>query len=449
MGTPANTALAYSNSQDNLQVLKQLYSDDAWVMKDLVFNKNRFLSMVDKDETEMGLGGLNFPIPVLYDVGGGGSANLGTAQTYQTAPATASFLLTTVNVYRVGSIQNQFLRASAQNIGAFMPAAKMNVKSLYMGAANDIAYQMFSDGSGTRGSYGANGGSGSISNGVITLDNLGQVYQFSVNMALNSYSISGPTATQSSGGAIGYVVGVDTGAGTVTVSPTLQGAAGTPTGWSTTYPFLGRAGDTSFATNGLNSANMLCIAGLGAWIPSTVPASNDSFFTVNRSVSPTKLAGLRFAGSSESIQDCLIDATNQLAAQSSEAGDPDVIFINPVSYQTLVKNLTGQGQYQMIRAKVNEEVEISFKALVLPTANGEISIIQDRNCPAQTAYILTMKTWKLRSLGKIPQFLTFPGFYDMLGFPINGQDAVEIRVGGYLNMSCNAPGANAVVALPQ
>lgn len=175
MGTPANTALAYSNSQDNLQVLKQLYSDDSWVMKDLVFNKNRFLSMVDKDETEMGLGGLNFPIPVLYDVGGGGSANLGIAQTYQTAPATASFLLTTVNVYRVGSIQNQFLRASAQNIGAFMPAAKMNVKSLYMGAANDIAFQMFSDGSGVRGSYGV--GAGSIISGVITLDNLGQVYQ--------------------------------------------------------------------------------------------------------------------------------------------------------------------------------------------------------------------------------------------------------------------------------
>ncbi len=447
MATPANPALAYSNSQDNLQVLKQLYSDDAWVMKDLVFNKNRFLSMCDKDESEMGLGGLNFPIPVLYDVGGGGSANLGTAQTYQTAPATASFLLTTVNVYRVGSIQNQFLRASAQNIGAFMPAAKMNVKSLYMGAANDIAYQMFSDGSGVRGTYGL--GSGSITGGVITLDNLGMVYQFSVNMALNSFSISGATATISTGGTIAYVVAVDTSAGTITVSPTLQGSPSLPTNWSVSFPYLGRVGDTLFSVNGLLSANMLCIAGLGAWLPSTAPGGSDAFFTVNRSVSPTKLAGLRFAGSSESIQDCLIDATNQLAAQSSEAGDPDVIFINPVSYQTLVKNLTSQGVYQMIKAKVNEEVEISFKALVLPTANGEISVVQDRNCPAQTAYILTMKTWKLRSLGKVPQFLTFPGFYDMLGFPIPGQDAVEIRVGGYLNLSCNAPGANATVALPQ
>lgn len=447
MGTPANPAIAYSNSQDNLQVLKQLYSDDAWVMKDLVFNKNRFLSMIDKDETEMGLGGLNFPIPVLYDVGGGGSANLGTAQTYQTAPATASFLLTTVNVYRVGSIQNQFLRASAQNIGAFMPAAKMNVKSLYMGAANDIAYQMFADGSGVRGTYGL--GSGSITSGVITLDSLGQVYQFSVNMALNSFSVSGATATISTGGALGYVVAVDTGAGTITVSATQGGNAGTPSSWSTSFPYLGRVGDTLFSSNGLLSANMLCIAGLGAWIPTTAPGGSDAFFTQNRSVSPTKLAGLRFPGSSESIQDCLIDATNQLAAQSSEAGDPDVIFVNPVSYQTLVKNLTSQGVYQMIRAKVNEEVEISFKALVLPTANGEISVIQDRNCPSQIAYILTMKTWKLRSLGKVPQFLTFPGFYELLGFPIPGQDAVEIRVGGYLNLSCNAPGANAVVTLPQ
>ena len=120
---------------------------------------------------------------------------------------------------------------------------------------------------------------------------------------------------------------------------------------------------------------------------------------MNRSVSPTKLAGLRFTGSSESIQNCLIDATNQLAAQSSEAGDPDVIFINPVSYQTLVKNLTGQGQYQMIRAKVNEEVEISFKALVLPTGNGEISIIQDRNCPAQTAYIMTIENLEASFFG--------------------------------------------------
>jgi hypothetical protein len=445
MGTPANVATAYSNSVDNIAVLKELYSDDSWVMKDLVFDKNPFLAICPKDEVEMGMGGKFFPIPVLYDTGAGRSAALGTAQTYQTAPQTVEFQVTRVSNYSVATLTNDFLRASASNIGAFMPGAELNVKSAFRNVSNDLAHDMYGDGSGFRGSYGV--GNGSITSGVIVLDNLGMVYQFAVGMALVSYSTSGQTPTQSTASALGYVISVDTGLGTVTVSATQGGAAGTPTNWSSSFPNLAQAGDVNFIALGLSSANMLKIAGLGAWIPSAAPSGSDSFFGVNRSVSPTKLAGLRFVGgSSESIQDALIDGVNQLAAQSSEAGDPDYILINPVSYQTLVKQLTSQANYVNVK---HDEIDISFKALVLPTANGEIAILQDRNCPAQTAYIITLKTFKLRSLGKVPQFLTFPGFYDQLGFPVPGSDAVELRVGYYANLTCNAPGANAVVPLSQ
>lgn len=445
MATPANPAIAYSNAQDNIAVLKELYSDDSWVMKDLVFDKNPLLAICPKDEMEMGMGGKSFPVPVMYDTGAGRSAALGTAQTYQTAPQTVEFQCTRVSNYSVATLTNDFLRASAANIGAFMPGSELNVKSAFRNISNDLAHDMFLDGSGTRGSYGL--GNGSITSGVIVLDNLGMVYQFAVGMALVSFSISGQTPTQSTSAAIGYVIAVDTGLGTVTVSASQGGAAGTPTNWSSSFPYLAQAGDVNFVSNGLSSANMLKVAGLGAWIPSAAPSGSDNFFGVNRSVSPTKLAGLRFAGgASESIQDALIDAVNQLAAQSSEAGDPDYIFMNPVSYQTLVKQLTSQANYVSIK---HDEIDISFKALVLPTANGEIAILQDRNCPAQTAYILTLKSWKLRSLGKVPQFLTFPGFYDQLGFPVPGSDAVELRVGYYAQLTCNAPGANAVVPLAQ
>jgi len=193
----------------------------------------------------------------------------------------------------------------------------------------------------------------------------------------------------------------------------------------------------------------LKVAGFLAWLPLTAPSGSDNFFNVNRSTSPTKLAGLRFNGANESIQDALIDSVNQLAANGSEAGDPDFIFINPTSYQVLVKQLTSQGVYQMIKAKVNDEVNISFKALVLPTANGEIAIIQDRNCPAQTAIVCTLKTWKLRTLGKCPQFLTYPGFYDQLGIPVPGADSIQLQIGYYGNLTCSAPAANAVVTLAQ
>lgn len=447
MSTPANPSTAYSNAQTNVATLKELYSDDAWVMRDLVFNKNPLLALMDKDESEMGLGGKYFPIPVLSDTGAGRSANFGLAQQYQSAPVTVEFNVTRVQNYSLATLTGDFLRASAQNIGAFMPGAELNVKAAFQSIGNDLAHDIFSDGSGTRGSYGL--GAGSITNGVIKLDNLGMVYQFAVNMALVSFSVAGQTPTQSTGAALGYVIAVDTGAGTVTVSATQGGAAGTPANWSSAFPYLAQTGDVNFISNGLASANMLKVAGLGAWIPSVAPSGSDNFFGVNRSISPTKLAGLRFTGSNESIQDALIDAVNQLAANSSEAGDPDFIFINPVSYQTLVKQLVSQGVYQMVKAKINEEVSISFKALVLPTANGEIAILQDRNCPSQIAYVLTLKTWKLRTLGKCPQFLTYPGFYDQLGIPLVNADAIQLQIGYYGNVTCNAPGANAVVPLPQ
>ena len=447
MGTPANTNVAYSSAATNVATLKELYSDDAWVMRDLVFNRNPALALIDKDESEMGLGGKYFPIPVLSDTGAGRSANFGNAQSYQTAPVTQEFNVTRVQNYSLATLTGDFLRASAQNIGAFMPGAELNVKSAFQSIGNDLAHDIFGDGSGLRGTYGL--GSGSIAAGVITLDSAGQALQFGVGMALVSYSISGLTPTQSTGANLGYVIAVDTGAGTVTVSATQGGAAGTPTSWSTAFPNLAQVGDVNFITNGLSSANMLKVAGFAAWVPLVVPGGGDNFFGVNRSTSPTKLAGLRFAGANESIQDALIDAVNQLAANGSEAGDPDFIFINPTSYQVLVKQLTSQGVYQMIKAKINDEVNISFKALVLPTANGEIAIIQDRNCQPQTAWIITLKTWKLRTLGKCPQFLTYPGFYDQLGIPLVGADAIQLQIGYYGNMTCNAPGANAVVALPQ
>jgi hypothetical protein len=436
-----------SSAVTNVATLKELYSDDAWVMKSLILDRNTTLAIIEKDESESGMAGKYFTIPVLSAPGAGTSANYGVAQTNQSAPSTQEFQVTRVQQYSLFSLTGDFLRASAQAIGAFMPGAELNVKAAFRALGNEYALMLYGNGSGTRGTYGL--GAGSITAGVITLDNVGMAMFFTLNQAVISFSIAGQTPTQSTGANIGYVIAVDTGLGTVTVSPTLGGAAGTPTGWSSAFPYLALAGDVNFITNGLSSANMLKMAGFAAWIPSVAPGGSDSFFAVNRSVSPSALAGFRFNGASESIQDALIDGVNQLAANGSEAGDPDFIFTNPTSYQSLVKQLTSQGVYQMVKAKINEDVSISFKALVLPTANGEIAILQDRNCPAQTAYIINSKTWKIRSNGKMAMFITYPGFYDQIGIPVPGQDAVQCAVGGYLNNTCNSPGSNAVVLLSQ
>jgi hypothetical protein len=438
-----------SNATTNIATLKELYSDDAWVMKSLILNRNPALALFPRDESPSGMGGKYFTTPVLVQSGAGRSASYGSAGTYATAPVTQEFEVTRVTNYSNFQITGDFLRASAEEIGAFMPGAELNLKASFAALGNDMALSLFGDGSGTRGTYGL--GNGSIATGVITLDNVSQAMFFTIGMALTSFSVSGLTPTQSTGLALGYVIAVDTGAGTITVSATAGGAAGNPSGWSTSFPYLSQVGDTNFISNGLASANMLKWAGLLAWLPlTTTPIYGDtSYFTVNRSAAPSSLMGLRFNASNESIQDGLIDAVNTLAALGTEVGDPDFIFLNPVSFQTLVKQLTAQGVYQMVHAKINDEVNISFKALVLPTANGEISILQDRNCPAQTAFIVNTKTWKIRSNGKLNQYITWPGFYDQLGVPVAGQDAISVTVGNYSNVTCNAPAANAVVTLSQ
>lgn len=445
MAVPASSD--FSSSATNFGTLKELYSDDAWVMKTLILDNNPALAIIEKDETPLGIGGKYFTVPVLAAGGGGRSANFGLAQSSQSAPLTPEFQVTKVNNYSLFTITGEFLRASAESVGAFMPGMDLNVKAAFAQLGNDLAHDLFSDGSGTRGTYGL--GAGSITSGVITLDNAQTAMFFNPGMILASWSVAGLTPTQSTGAALGYVIAVDTSAGTVTVSATAGGAAGTPSSWSTAFPYLGVYGDTNFVSNGLSSANMLKMAGFGAWIPATSPGGSDSFFNVNRSVMPSTLAGYRFSGTGESIQDALIDAVNQLEAQATPAGRPDFIFINPVSYQALVKQLTSQGQYQMVKAKINEEVSISFKSLVLPTGTGEINILQDRNCPPQGAFIITSKTWKLRSLGKLTQFLTWPGAYDQIGIPVPGQDAVQCQLVSYNNLTCNAPAANAFVSLPQ
>lgn len=445
MSVPA--AAQQSSSATNFGTLKELYSDDAWVMKTLILNNNPALALIEKDETPMGLGGKYFTVPVLAAGGGGRSAGFGNAQSNQSAPLTPEFQVTKVNNYSLFTITGEFLRASAESIGAFMPGMETNVKASFAVLGNDLAFSLFGDGSGVRAAYGV--GAGSISSGVITLDNAQTAMFFQPGMALVSFSISGLTPTQSTGAHLGYVIAVDTSAGTITVSATFNGIAATPTSWSTAFPYLAVDGDVNFVSNGLSAANMLKWAGFAAWIPLASPGGSDSFFNVNRSVLPSTLAGYRFTGTAESIQDALIDAVNQLNAQATPAGTPDFIFINPNSYQALVKQLTSQGVYQMVKAKINEDVSISFKSLVLPTGTGEINIIQDRNCGPQLAYIITLKTWKIRSLGKLTQFLTWPGAYDQIGIPVPGQDAVQCQLVSYSNVTCNAPAANAVVSLPQ
>lgn len=424
----------YATASNQVAALKELYTGDDF-MKDLVYKKNPFLALVPKDESPSGFAGKYIPVPLVYGTPQGRSATFADAQNNQTAPSLASFFVYRVSNYQLVTITNELLEATKDNAAAFVDEAKLAMDTGFRNISNDLALDLYSSGDGVRGTISA------ISSGVITLDDPGSVVNFEVGMVLVSFSISGTTYTQSTSTASGYVVAVNRSAGTVTVSATAGGAAGTPTNWSTSFPKLGVSGDVAFGALAARTS-YLKVTGLAGWFPTTAPSASESFWGVDRSVDSRLYGVIAQNTSSETIEEALIDGASLVAR---EGGQPDMCFMNFTSYAALEKSLGAKVQYVDVK---HEEADIAFAGIRIHAPYGPITIIPDRNCPQKTAYLLQMDTLKFRSLGKAPHILTY-GLEGLEGLRVGSADALEIRIGYYGNLICNAPGWNCVVPLNQ
>ncbi len=424
----------YANPSNQVAALKELYSGDDY-MKDLVYKKNPLLALIPKNESPSGMAGKYLPVPLIYGTPQGRSATFSSAQGNQTAPSIASFFVYRVSNYALATITNELMEATKDNAGAFIDEAKLVIDTSIQNISNDLALDLYGAGNGVRGQV-----SGSLSTGIITLVDPSSVVNFEVGMTLVSFSISGSTYTQSTAAALGYVIAVNRSAGTVTVSDTSTiGSAGTPLNWSSSFPNLAVQGDVSFGSLTVTTS-FLKVSGLSAWIPASAPS--DTFWGVNRAADPTRLGGVRFDGSAETIEEALIDGASLVAR---EGGMPDMCFMSFASYAALEKSLGSKVQYVDVK---HEEADIAFAGIRVHAPYGPITVIPDRNCPAQTAFLLQMDTWKLRSLGKCPHILTY-GLEGLEGLRVGNADAMEVRIGYYGNLVCNAPGWNCRIALSQ
>lgn len=422
----------YASTSNQVAALKELYTGDDF-MKDLVYKKNPLLALLPKDESPGGFAGKYIPVPLVYGTPQGRSATFATAQSNQTAPALSSFFVYRVKNYQLCTIDNELLEATKDDAGAFINEAKLNMDTAIRNISNDLALDIYGSGNGVRGNL------SSITSGVIVLVTAASVVNFEVGMALVSASVSGSTYTQSTSAAVGYVIAVNRSSGTVTVSATAGGSAGTPTNWSASFPLLAVEGDLSFGAHSVQTSYNK-ISGLAAWLPATAPSSSENFWGVDRSVDVTRLAGVRFDGSSETIEEALIDAASLVAR---EGGQPDMAFMSFASYAALEKSLGAKVQYVSVK---HDMADIAFQGITINAPYGQITVIPDRNCPALTCYLLQMDTIKLRSLGKAPHILTY-GLEGLEGLRVGNADALEIRIGYYGNLICNAPGWNCVVTL--
>jgi hypothetical protein len=393
--------------------LKELY--DGQTVENLVYADNPLAALIPK---KTDFGGKYKPIPIITGASQGRSATFSNAQGNQSAVNIESFLLTRVSDYSIAQIDNQTMLASRTDKMAFLEGSKVVIDGALRSLTLSMASAQYRSGTGSIGQI----ATGGITAGVITLANAADVVQFEVNMTLQANATDGGTPRAT----LGYVVAVNRSLGTVTVSDTAQGgAAGSPVGWI--------AGDY-LLVQGDNNAKM---SGLAAWVPAASPSAT-TFFGVDRSQDVTRLGGVRYDGSAQSIEEALIDGSSLLAREGGKASHA---FMNFASYSALEKALGSKVQYVDLKGPA----DIAFRGIQINGANSMIKVIPDRNCIPQTAFLLQLDTWAMNSLGDAPQILRYGDGLEMLR--VYNADAGEVRCGYYGQVACNAPGWNCNVAL--
>jgi len=205
------------------------------------------------------------------------------------------------------------------------------------------------------------------------------------------------------------------------------------TGFTVATPdHLFRKGDV-----GASFATAKGIIGVGGWIPSTAPSAGENFLGVDRSVDSTRLGGLRYDGSSQTVAEALIDAGTLCRREGAK---PDLCFVNPVDFAELAKDLQGKAEYRPVS---DPEGIVSFSSLAVRTGAGTIPVLDDPNCPVGKGYMLTTKTWRLYSLGSLIELVDEDGLVMVRAATT---DDFEMRWASYAGLGCHGPGKNCVVS---
>lgn len=425
----------YANSSNQVAALKELYVDDKDYMKNIVYAKNPWLAMVPKNESPDGFAGKYIPVPLEYGNPQGRSHTFANAQNQQTASDVVSYFVYAIQDYQLVTITNLLMEQTKSNAGAFVDEASRSLDNGFRNLSNNMAFELFYGGTASRGQISSVSASGQTL--TITLTNSQQIVQFEVGMSLQSSTTDGGAALTGTGGSVlvAQVTAVNRGTGVLTavVIQDTYSSTWAANGYLQVYGDIGTAGASTIA-------GMLGLSGMAAWVPSSDPASTDNFWGVNRSADVTRLGGLRYNASAQSIAEGL---TSALGFANREGAAIDLIIIDFVSYTTLINELGAKVQYVMLE---HDEVEVAFEAIHFHSAYGKIPVLADRSCQPATAWCVTTDSWKLRTLGKAPHVLTY-GMEGLEGLRVGSADALEIRIAYYGNLICSAPGYSMQVTL--
>jgi hypothetical protein len=390
--------------------LKQYYTKG--FMENLVYKNNPALALLPKYEDFVGS---NMPVPLTYANPMNRSASFANAVAGTGSSALKAFTITRSKDYSIAQVDNETLEASANDRGAFMKAATQEINGAMQAATRSLATASFRDGSGAIGRINA-----TVAGTTLTLATLQDIVNFEVGMKIQ-FSSAATVATIRDAGEALTVTAINRSAGSMTVSANLNTISGI-----TANDYINAQGDLESKVKGFE-----------AWLPASVTAT--AFFGVDRTSDETRLAGIKYDGSAQPIEEALVDG---LSLVEREGGSPDYCFMSFANLSNLKKALGSKVQYVDVEA--GTEAKISFKGVMIDGNKKPVICIADQNCPAAVAYLIQMDTWGLYSLGSAPKILDSDGNKLLRQ---SSADGVEIRVGYYAQMACSAPGFNGRITL--
>lgn len=387
--------------------LKQYYTKG--FMENLVYKNNPFLALVPKYEDFVGS---NMPVPMTYANPMNRSATFSNAVAGTGSSALKAFTITRAKDYSIAQVDNETLEASANDRGAFMKAATQEINGAMQSATRSLATALFRDGTGAIGRINA-----TVTGTTLTLATLQDIVNFEVGMRIQ---FTGDLSATRSGGPL-TVTAINRGAGSMTVSANLNTITGIT------------SQDYIFCEGDLNNK----VKGLEAWLPASVTAT--SFFGVDRTADSVRLGGVKYDGSSQPIEEALVDG---LSLIEQNGGSPDYCFMSFANLSNLKKALGSKVQYVDVEA--GTEAKVSFKGVMVDGNKKPVICVADQNCPAAVAYMVQMDSFGLYSLGGAPKILDSDG-NKMLRQ--SSADGVEIRVGYYAQLACSSPGYSGRITL--
>jgi hypothetical protein len=392
---------AATTQSDYVTFLKEWYRGA--VVADLTYDNHPFLGLVPKDTDVRGNTVVN---PIRYSNTTGRSNTFAKAHANVGAASRERWEQQHISNYSKAAVENKVMVLSEGSDAAFQQALTDEIDAAHGAFANDLDFEIHSDGTGARGIV-----VDTIDTLVVDLDT---ARNFEVGMVVQHTDTD--DALLNSGDEVTI-----TAVNRTSVPPTITLSAD----WST----------TTIATHKIIQSGDAAakVDGLAAWLPGS-GVSADPFNGVVRTADPSRLAGLDGVKGTTStllITDALIQTGAQLM---KEGGSPNLALLAPVDFADLALETEARGRYAKLGATSGN---LSFSALEIQTGAGAVPCVSDPQVLADTLFMLDTRVISLFSAGELPSLFNRDGsFYHRS----ETADEISFYLYGFYNMIVKQPG---------